>query len=89
MSYKQLFRTFAGNEERRMQEIGFVVFPRFQVMGLSAITAFEVANLVLEKPAYAVTLLSETGGLVPTSAGFSARRSHTTAVAFALALAVA
>ena len=52
MSYKQLFRTFAGTEERRMQEIGFVVFPGFQVMGLSAITAFEVANLVLEKPAY-------------------------------------
>ena len=46
-----------------MQEIGFVVFPGFQVMGLSAITAFEVTNLVLEKPAYTVTLLSETGGL--------------------------
>jgi transcriptional regulator GlxA family with amidase domain len=53
-----------------MQQIGFVVFPGFQVMGLSAITAFEVANLVLEKPAYAVTMLSETGGLVQTSAGF-------------------
>lgn len=53
-----------------MQQIGFVVFPGFQVMGLSAITVFEVANLVLEKPAYAVTLLSETGGLVQTSAGF-------------------
>ena len=53
-----------------MQEIGFVVFPGFQVMGLSAITAFEVANLVLEKPAYATTLLSESGGIVQTSAGF-------------------
>jgi transcriptional regulator GlxA family with amidase domain len=53
-----------------MQEIGFVVFPGFQVLGLSAITAFEVTNLVLERPAYAVTLLSEAGGLVQTSAGF-------------------
>jgi transcriptional regulator GlxA family with amidase domain len=53
-----------------MQEIGFVVFPGFQVMGLSAITAFELANLVRETPAYAVTMLSETGGLVQTSAGF-------------------
>jgi transcriptional regulator GlxA family with amidase domain len=53
-----------------MQQIGFVVFPGFQVMGFAAITAFEVANLVLEKPAYKVTLLSETGGLVPSSAGF-------------------
>ena len=53
-----------------MQQIGFVVFPGFQVMGFAAITVFEVANLVLEKPAYKVTLLSETGGLVPSSAGF-------------------
>ena len=53
-----------------MQQIGFVVFPGFQVMGFAAITVFEVTNLVLEKPAYKVTLLSETGGLVPSSAGF-------------------
>jgi transcriptional regulator GlxA family with amidase domain len=53
-----------------MREIGFVVFPGFQVLGLAATTVFEVTNLVLEKPAYRVTLLSETGGLVPTSGGF-------------------
>jgi transcriptional regulator GlxA family with amidase domain len=53
-----------------MREIGFVVFPGFQVLGLAATTVFEVANLVLENPAYKVTLLSETGGLVPTSGGF-------------------
>jgi transcriptional regulator GlxA family with amidase domain len=53
-----------------MHKIGFVVFPGFQVLGLSGITVFEVANLVLEKPAYALTLLSEAGGLVQTSAGF-------------------
>ncbi|MDH4612412.1 GlxA family transcriptional regulator [Pseudomonas sp. BN102] len=53
-----------------MHTIGFVVFPGFQVMGFSAITAFEIANLVLGEPAYEVTLLSEKGGLVSSSAGF-------------------
>lgn len=54
-----------------MQQIGFVVFPGFQVMGFAAITAFEVTNLVLGKPVYEMTLLSEHGGLVRASAGFS------------------
>ncbi|MFK8332233.1 GlxA family transcriptional regulator [Pseudomonas sp. BJa5] len=53
-----------------MHSIGFVIFPGFQVMGFTAITAFEIANLVLGKPAYEVTLLSEAGGLVLSSAGF-------------------
>ena len=53
-----------------MQQIGFVVFPNFQVMSFAAISVFEMANVVLEGPAYAVTLLSETGGLVRSSAGF-------------------
>ena len=53
-----------------MQSIGFVVFPGFQVMGFAVVTAFEVANLVVGKPAYRVTLLSEDGGLVQSSAGF-------------------
>jgi transcriptional regulator GlxA family with amidase domain len=53
-----------------MHTIGFVIFPGFQVMGFTAITAFEIANLALGKPAYDVTLLSEAGGLVPSSAGF-------------------
>jgi transcriptional regulator GlxA family with amidase domain len=54
-----------------MQQVGFVVFPNFQVMSFAAITVFEMANVVLEEAAYAVTLLSETGGLVRASAGFS------------------
>lgn len=54
-----------------MQKVGFVVFPRFQVMSFAAISVFEMANVALENPAYAVTLLSETGGLVRSSAGFS------------------
>jgi transcriptional regulator GlxA family with amidase domain len=53
-----------------MREIGFAVFPGFQILGLAATTVFEVTNLVLEEPAYKVTLLSETGGLVPSSVGF-------------------
>lgn len=53
-----------------MHRIAFVVFPKFNVMGFSAVTVFETANLALGEPAYEVTLLSETGGLIPTSAGF-------------------
>jgi transcriptional regulator GlxA family with amidase domain len=53
-----------------MHRIGFVVFPNFHLMGFTAVTAFETANLVLDEPGYEVTLLSETGGLVPASAGF-------------------
>lgn len=53
-----------------MLRVGYVVFPGFQVMGFTAITAFEIANSVLGDAAYRITLLSETGGLVPTSAGF-------------------
>src|ERR1700739_3013591 len=54
-----------------MQEIGFVIFRDFQVMGFTAITAFEVANLIAGAPFYEVTLLSENGGPVRSSAGFN------------------
>ncbi|WP_426438743.1 GlxA family transcriptional regulator [Bradyrhizobium genosp. P] len=54
-----------------MQRIGFVIFPDFQVMGFTAITAFEIANLVAGEPFYEVTLLSENGGPVRSSAGFN------------------
>lgn len=53
-----------------MQKIGFVIFPEFQVMSFGAITAFEMANNILDQPAYTITLLSETGGLIPSTAGF-------------------
>lgn len=52
-----------------MHTIGFVIFPDFYLMGLAAVTAFELANGVLEEQAYEVTVLSETGGLVMSSAG--------------------
>jgi transcriptional regulator GlxA family with amidase domain len=53
-----------------VHRIGFIVFSDFQVMGFAAITAFEVANLVLGEDAYQIELLSEAGGLVKSSAGF-------------------
>jgi transcriptional regulator GlxA family with amidase domain len=52
-----------------MHKIGLVVVPNFHLMGFAAITAFELVNLVLGEPAYAVTVLSEAGGMVVSSAG--------------------
>lgn len=54
-----------------MHRIGFVVSPGFQVLGFATITVFEVANVLLGREAYSITLLSEEGGLVRSSAGFS------------------
>lgn len=54
-----------------MRDIGFVVFPGFQVMGFAATSVFEVANLAAGDELYRIRLLSETGGLVATSAGFA------------------
>jgi transcriptional regulator GlxA family with amidase domain len=53
-----------------MRQIGLVLYPECQVLGLSMCTTFELANVVMGKPVYAMTLLSEHGGLVQTSAGF-------------------
>jgi transcriptional regulator GlxA family with amidase domain len=53
-----------------MHRIGFVVFPRFQLMGFAAVTAFEMANVALGETAYEIELLSEKGGAVKSSAGF-------------------
>jgi transcriptional regulator GlxA family with amidase domain len=57
--------------ESAMHSVGFVVFPDFQVMSFSAITVFEMANLSAEAPVYSIRLLSEHGGPVRASAGFS------------------
>jgi transcriptional regulator GlxA family with amidase domain len=54
-----------------MHRVGFVTFPNFGAMGLAALSTFEHANLARGEPVYGVTLLSETGGPVPSSAGFS------------------
>src|SRR5258707_7769101 len=52
-----------------MHRIGFVVFPDFQLMDMTAITVFEMANLTTANRIYDVTLLSDIGGPVPTSTG--------------------
>ncbi|MGJ7514952.1 GlxA family transcriptional regulator [Pseudomonas baetica] len=54
-----------------MRSIGLIVYPGFQVLGLSMSATFELANNAADEPVYNIQLLSETGGLVPTSAGFS------------------
>lgn len=53
-----------------MHNIGLILYPGCQVIGLAMSAAFEVANRVTQKDVYGITLLSEQGGLVLTSAGF-------------------
>jgi transcriptional regulator GlxA family with amidase domain len=52
-----------------MQRIGFIIYPRFQMLGLSAATVFEIANLVAGWQAYDIAILSESGGLIPATTG--------------------
>ena len=52
-----------------MQRIGFVVFPDFQMLALSALSVFEFANRATAKPLYEVELVSELGGMVRSSIG--------------------
>jgi len=54
-----------------MHRVGFVTFPGFGAMGLAGLSPFETANLTNRERVYEITLLSETGGLVPCSTGFS------------------
>jgi transcriptional regulator GlxA family with amidase domain len=49
--------------------LGFVVFPGFQILDLVAITVFELANALPGGPFYDITMLSEHGGAVTSSAG--------------------
>ncbi|GAA4499107.1 GlxA family transcriptional regulator [Gluconacetobacter tumulicola] len=50
-----------------MQRVGFIVYPGFQIIGLAAATAFEIANLVNGEPVYEVSVRSETGETIPGS----------------------
>src|SRR5688572_9948264 len=52
-----------------MLTVGFVLPPGFQIMGLAAASAFELANVVAKEQLYRVLLLSERGGPVPNSFG--------------------
>ncbi|MET1079596.1 MAG: GlxA family transcriptional regulator [Pseudomonas sp.] len=54
-----------------MQSVGVVVFPHFYVLGLAVMAVFETANRVAGETLYGISLLSERGGPVPTSVGFS------------------
>ena len=54
-----------------MQKIGFIVFPRFQVMSFGAVSVFEFANLTAGETVYEVHLLSEAGGPVRSSVGMT------------------
>src|SRR5207342_1012226 len=52
-----------------MMTIGFALPSRFQIMGLAAASAFELANVVAGEKAYSLRLLSEKGGALPNSFG--------------------
>lgn len=54
-----------------MPTVGFLVFDGFQVLGLGTMSTFEIANRVIGRPAYAVHVVSEHGGPVRTSLGFT------------------
>jgi len=54
-----------------MPTVGFVVSPGFQVMSLAAMSVFELASGKDGKPLYDITLLSETGGAIPSSLGMA------------------
>ncbi|HEX7759628.1 MAG TPA: helix-turn-helix domain-containing protein [Caulobacteraceae bacterium] len=52
-----------------MHRIGLVVSPGFDFLSVAALTVFEVANYLLQEPAYALTIVSEAGGPVASSLG--------------------
>jgi transcriptional regulator GlxA family with amidase domain len=54
-----------------MLRIGYILDPGFQVMAFGALSVFELANLLSDRPSYDVRLLSERGGRVRSSLGTS------------------
>jgi len=52
-----------------MQRIGFIVLPGFQMLSVSSLSVFELANWEIGEPVYGVHLLSETGGSIRSSVG--------------------
>lgn len=54
-----------------MLTIGFVLPKGFQIMGLAAVSAFELANVSAGEKLYDIRLLSEQGGALPNSFGVS------------------
>jgi transcriptional regulator GlxA family with amidase domain len=54
-----------------MQRIGFVAYPKFQVLSLCTVSVFECANMLAPEPLYDLLMLSETGGPIETSSGLT------------------
>jgi transcriptional regulator GlxA family with amidase domain len=54
-----------------MLTVGIVVYPGFQPVGLAVGSVFEYANLASDRPIYDFCLVSENGGPVASSQGFS------------------
>jgi transcriptional regulator GlxA family with amidase domain len=54
-----------------MQRIGFIVLSGFQMLSVSSLSVFELANWETGEPVYDVHLLSETGGSIRSSVGIS------------------
>ncbi|HXP65043.1 MAG TPA: GlxA family transcriptional regulator [Steroidobacteraceae bacterium] len=54
-----------------MKRIAYLLVPDFQVMVFGGLTAFEVANHTAKEPCYDIRLISESGGPVPSSLGYS------------------
>lgn len=54
-----------------MKRIAYLLVPDFQVMAFAGISAFEVANQSTPTPHYEIRLISEEGGNVRTSLGYS------------------
>ncbi|MBB3774001.1 transcriptional regulator GlxA family with amidase domain [Angulomicrobium tetraedrale] len=52
-----------------MRQVGFILEDGFQVMGMAALSAFELANVTLGREAYGLTVMSERGGTVRSSLG--------------------
>src|SRR5712664_1389401 len=54
-----------------MQRVGFIVLPGFQLLSVSALSVFELANWEMGESGHDVHLLSETGGSIRRSIGIS------------------
>lgn len=52
-----------------MRDVGFIMENGFQVMGVAALTAFELVNVSLRREAYRLRIMSESGGLIRSSLG--------------------
>ena len=54
-----------------MHSVALMVYPGFQSLSLSVSSVFECANLLRDEPAYEFHLVSQNGGPVMSSQGFS------------------